>query len=136
MQPLLEELMALRAYLHALRAASLSHAASPSAMASDAISQPGQGRPSFWLYTKWLDDAIDRVTSQMHERFWPPIHLRLNRMAIGELARGVHRSDADGYLREIDPKAPWQSRYIAEREKILQWVDRIDRMFTDIRAIK
>ena len=50
MQPLLEELMALRAYLHALRAASLSHAASPSAMASDAISQPGQGRPSFWLY--------------------------------------------------------------------------------------
>lgn len=124
LSPVLQELQALREYLEVLseKYESLESASGHS------LNEKTE-RHLFWQCIKWVDDAIGRITPHMHTRRWPPIWWRLSGLAVDAVARNFHRADAEGYFVEVNPAHPEQTQLMAEREKILNWVDRIDQLY-------
>lgn len=122
--PVLQELQALREYLEVLSEKYESLQSAP----GHSINEKNE-RHLFWQCIKWVDDAIGRITPHMHSRRWPPIWWRLSGLAVDAVARNFHRADAEGYFVEVNPAHPEQTQLMAEREKILNWVDRIDQMY-------
>lgn len=100
--PVIHEWEALRSYLRSL-------------------SNSEDGQPVYGQAIKWIDDAVMRVTPHLHSRRWPPVWWRLGLVDFDLVQRNFHRADAEGYFRASDG-------FVPEREKILEWVDRICKM--------
>lgn len=114
--PVIDELKALRSYL-------------------EGISNNRTDGVTFAPEIAWIDGTLSRIEPQMHTRWWPPIGWRLRKEDVDLLHRNIHRVDSEGAY--FDRSRPGHdSAYIPEREKILEWIDRIDKMCHDARQVK
>lgn len=111
--PVIEEWKALRAYLESLE-------------------KGPDGRPIHWRPIKWIDDAIARIEPQMHSRRWLPVRWRLGMVDFDLVRRNFQHIFSDGYYDQ--PSVPREQ--VIERDKIIQWVHRIDRMYQATRQVK
>jgi hypothetical protein len=111
--PLIEEWKALRAYL-------------------DILEKGPDGRSIHWRPIKWVDDAIARIEPQMHSRRWPPVWWRLRMVDFDLVHRNFQHVFSDGYYEH--PGAP--RKQVIERDKIMEWVDRIDKMYQATREVR
>ena len=111
--PVIEEWKALRAYLQSLE-------------------KNTNGQPIHWRSIKWINDALSRIEPQIHSRWWPPVGWRLGMVDFDLVRRNFQHVFSDGYYDKLglDPKV------VAERDKVMMWVDRVDQMYRDARKIK
>jgi hypothetical protein len=111
--PVIEEWKALRVYLESLE-------------------RESDGRPSYGRSIKWIEDAIARIEPQLHSRLWLPVRWRLGMVDFDLVRRNFQHAFSDGYYAQ--PSVPREQ--VMERDKIMQWVDRIDKMYQTARQVK
>lgn len=122
--PVIEELKALRAYLLRVRA--------ELALQQPPAHAPESGEPEFWRLIKWIDETIERILPHLHTRRWPPVWWRIGGMNIDAVLRNIHRADADGCFLATPGSG---QTYLAQREAILERVDRVGRAYKVARGI-